>query len=236
MKGHHDSSMTAPIDIIIPVFNEEEALPGFHDALTSLPIDLHPIYIDNGSTDNSLQFIESLEDVTIIRQDVNRGYGASLKAGIRRATSDKIVIIDGDGEYHPDVIPEIVKALDHHAVVHTSRFLDKQHNSGVAGFRYIGNAVTTAIFNALFSRHLTDLYTGCKGYRRACVTDLPLHRDGFEHVLEISARLVRQDIGIKEIPVRYRQREKGKSKMRHFRETMKYLALVLYYRVVLRKQ
>ncbi len=223
------------IDIIIPVYNEEDALPGFYEQLAALPLSIHPIFVDNGSIDNSLEFLRSIEGATVICHDTNRGYGASLQTGINHSTSDKIIIIDADGEYSPKVIPSIVQSLDQFEVVHTSRFI-KEQNEKISAVRYIGNRIITTIFNILFRQSLTDLYTGCKGYRRHCVTGLKIQRNGFEYVLEVSARLVRQSVVIKEIPVRYKERTSGVSKMNHLLETIKYVWLVIYYFFTISKQ
>jgi len=225
--------MSSEIDIIIPVYNEEESLPGFYQKLCAQPIAFNPIFIDNGSTDGSLCFLQSIENATIILHQTNKGYGASLRAGIRTARTDKIIIIDADGEYSPEVIPRIVRELDNYDVVHTSRFLGRINDS-MKFYKSIGNRIITQLFNLLFHQHLTDLYTGCKGYRRACVASLQLHRNGFEHVLEISARLVKKGIAIKEVPVHYNERVKGTSKMNHILETAKYLVFVIYYFCILR--
>lgn len=228
--------MSSPaIDVIIPVYNEEEALPAFYAQLAALPLALHPIFIDNGSTDNSLAILRSLAGATVICHGRNLGYGASLRTGIRHASSDKIIIIDADGEYAPQVIPALVQALDRYEVVHTSRFLG-QAGKDIAWGKYVGNRVITSIFNLLFRQNLTDLYTGCKGYQRKRVADLELRRNGFEHVLEISARLVRQSVCIKEIPVSYEERKRGVSKMNHPLETLKYSYLVVYYALTLSRQ
>lgn len=222
------------IDVIIPVYNEEEALPGFLVELQKVPLHLHPIFIDNGSTDNSLALLHSQQGATVISHDCNQGYGTSLRTGISLSTSGKIIIIDADGEYNPQVIPDIIEALEHAPVVHTSRFLAIS-DSDISPIRGWGNRCITSVYNVLFHQQLTDLYTGCKGYCRTWVLDLPLSRNGFEHVLEITARLAKQGIPITEIPVQYKARDKGSSKMKHLRETCKYLFFVLYYALVLRK-
>lgn len=223
------------VDVIIPVYNEEEALPAMLEQLLKLPVEVHPIFIDNGSTDNSLAILDSLDGVTVIRHRVNRGYGASLRAGINRSTSDKIIIIDADGEYSPQVIPALLEALDRYEVVHTSRFIGGE-NHDITWVKYAGNRLITTIFNFLFRQKLTDLYTGCKGYQRQRVASLEMKRNGFEHVLEVSARLVRQSVQIKEVPVRYQERKRGVSKMNHVLETAKYLGLVVYYALTLSRR
>ena len=220
--------MRHAIDVIIPVYNEEEALPRFIERLLSISLPIHPILIDNGSTDNSLRLMQKIQDATIIEHRENRGYGASLRSGIQKATSEKIVIIDADGEYDPEISPQIVQQLDEHEVVHTSRFMDDT-TSEMAKIRSLGNSFITTVFNLLFQQNLTDLYTGCKGYRLSTVNNLDLQCNGFEHVLEISARLVRKNIMIHELPIHYTTRKFGVSKMNHFWETLKYFFLVGYY-------
>ncbi|MCI5143129.1 MAG: hypothetical protein D3909_15660, partial [Candidatus Electrothrix sp. ATG1] len=88
-------------------------------------------------------------------------------------------------------------------------------------------------FNLLFRQNVTDLYTGSKGFRRQIVRDLPMERDGFEHVLEVAARLSRQGVAIYEVPVDFRSRQTGTSKMSHLGETVKYLCSLLLYYVTL---
>ena len=111
------------VDVIIPVYNEEKILPSFYQRLMALPIALHPIFIDNASTDNSLQIIKAFPGATVIEHRHNEGYGASLRDGIRSAKADRIVIIDADCEYPPEAIPEMVRRLDDCAIIYASRFL-----------------------------------------------------------------------------------------------------------------
>lgn len=216
------------IDVIVPVYNEEAGLPGFFQRLTALPLNIHPIFIDNASTDNSLTMLKQLEGVTVIAHQANEGYGASLRDGIRKATARKIIIIDADCEYAPEVIPELVEQLDSHDVVFTSRFLGKSDYK-MSFLKMAGNKIISKFFNLLFEQTVTDLYTGSKGFQRRVVKDLPMERNGFEHVLEVAAKLARQGINIQEIPVEFRLRRTGVSKMSHFSETIKYLYFLFFY-------
>lgn len=222
--------MNDRVDILIPVLNERENLSRLYSSLKALPGEYRLIFIDNCSTDGSLEYLHRIPGALVIEHPFNRGYGGSLKSGMNRATAEKIIIIDADCEYHPDVIPKIVEKLESYDVVHTSRFLTSEPRS-VNLLRSVGNKCITAIFNLLFHTNLTDLYTGCKGYRRRCLLNLPLQQNGFEHVLEVSARLAANRVVFHEVPVRYQQRAQGVSKMRHIPETVKYLFLVIYYRL-----
>ena len=217
------------IDVIVPVFNEEEGLPEFISRLSALPLQIHPIFIDNASTDNSIQILNQIEGATVIRHATNEGYGASLRDGIRAATASKIVIIDADCEYPPEAIPELVKKLDNEEVVFASRFLLPEEQTPMPFLKAFGNKLISGLFNLLFKQQTTDLYTGSKAFRRSAVTDLPMERDGFEHVLEFAARLAKRGISIAEIHVTFQPRRTGTSKMMHLSETIKYLYFLIYY-------
>lgn len=220
------------VDVIIPVYNEEKILGSFYQRLMALPIPLHPIFIDNASTDNSLQIIKAFPGATVIEHSRNEGYGASLRDGIRSAKADRIVIIDADCEYPPEAIPEMVRRLDDCAIIYASRFLENQQTK-MPWLKVLGNRLITQLFNRLFNQHLTDLYTGSKAFRREVVADLPLEQDGFEHVLEFAARLARKGTRIEEMHVLFSPRQTGVSKMSHVNETCKYLYYLFYYHLAL---
>lgn len=215
-------------DVIVPVYNEEEGLPEFFRRVGALDLDLHLIFIDNASTDHSLAILHGFPGAEIIEHQRNEGYGASLRDGMRASTAEKIIIIDADCEYPPEAIPQLIEQLDQHEVVYMSRFLDRR-NKGMGVLKMYGNKIISGLFNMLFRQRVTDLYTGAKGFRRQVVADLAMERDGFEHVLEIAARLAKKKIVLHEIPVDFRARTTGDSKMSHFTETIKYLYLLVYY-------
>ena len=217
------------IDVIVPVYNEEEGLPEFITRLSSLPLQIHPIFIDNASTDNSLQILNKVEGATVIRHSTNEGYGASLRDGIQSSTADRIVVIDADCEYPPEAIPELIKKLDNEDVVFASRFLLPEKQTPIPFVKAFGNKLISGLFNLLFKQQTTDLYTGSKAFRRSAVIDLTLERNGFEHVLEFAARLAKRGISITEIHVAFRPRRTGSSKMMHLSETIKYLYYLTYY-------
>ncbi len=229
--------MTLLADIIIPVYNERDNLPPLLARLRALPdfLSYNLIFVDNASFDGSAEFIEKNSDITLICHQKNRGYGASLRSGIAAAQTEQIVIIDADCEYPPECIPHLLRVLAESPVVYASRLSGKKsaQQAGMSSLKWHGNRIISAAYNFLFSQHVTDLYTGCKALHRSCLANFTLQRDGFEQVLEMSAKLAKHGYTIKEIAVDFAPRSFGKSKMLHVSETVKYFFWLLFYRVKL---
>lgn len=216
------------VDVIVPVFNEVENLPDFFARWQKLQLEATLIFVDNGSTDGSLELLKQQPRAQVIAHPHNEGYGASILDGIRAGRNKKIVVIDADGEYPLECLPALLSALEHHDVVYASRFLA----SGAAVMPWLkarGNQMISQAFNRLFQQQVTDLYTGCKAFKRSCLDGMVLEQTGFEHVLELSAKLAARQYTIHEIPVVFSPRRAGKSKMRHGIETAKFFYWLLQY-------
>jgi glycosyltransferase involved in cell wall biosynthesis len=104
------------ISIVIPAFNEAAVLPEFHQSirrvLSELPFDFEIIYINDGSTDNTLATIRQLrqsdEEITLVDLSRNFGKEIALTAGLHKAAGDAVVIIDADLQDPPELIPELI--------------------------------------------------------------------------------------------------------------------------------
>jgi glycosyltransferase involved in cell wall biosynthesis len=210
------------VDIVVPVHNEEMHIDEFIARVDALGLREALIFVDNASTDGTVLCIERHTGVRLVRHDKNAGYGASIRDGITGAQAAVIVIIDADLEYPPEAIPQLLTAIDNHAVVYGSRFLGNLRPD-MPWVRRFGNTVISKLFNVLFRQATTDLYTGMKALRREVVQSLALSRNGFEHVAEMGVQLAQAGHHIYEIPVSYAPRTRGVSKMRHMRETSKYI-------------
>ncbi len=222
-----------PFDLVIPVFNEAENLPLLFSRLEKLLLKANIIFVDNGSTDGSLQLLKAFSGAHIISHVHNEGYGASIKDGIEAGKNSHIVIMDADCEYPPECIPDLLQAMEHHEIVYASRFLQSAAGT-MPWLKAKGNQMVSEAFNILFHQQVTDLYTGCKALRRQCLKNIKLEQPGFEHVLELSAKLAVQGYRIHEIPVKFSPRQNGQSKMRHVAETAKFFYWLLQYRYQLK--
>ena len=119
------TAQTAQVDIIIPVYNEEEAILPFHNrlrqAITDLPYRFHLFYINDGSTDGTARQLEAItaEDacVSVIELSRNFGHQAALTAGLDHASGDFVITMDGDGQHPPELIGELSCEFGAQAVV-----------------------------------------------------------------------------------------------------------------------
>lgn len=106
------------ISVVIPVYNEEEIIPVLHqavvDAMAEIDETWEVVYVNDGSKDASLELLNSLqaESPQVVVADLSRNWGhmGALWAGMQIARGDAVVLMDGDLQDPPEVIPEMVAA------------------------------------------------------------------------------------------------------------------------------
>ena len=205
------------ISIIIPAFNEAGSIAEIIREVAKLPFEKEILMVDDGSQDGTGSTVRRLEkEIKELRGlyfPENRGKGFAIRAGIRAARGEVVVIQDADREYPPVQIIGLVKELTRDpelAAVFGSRKLKKNPIS----YRryYWGGRFLTAIVNLVGKARLTDVTTGHKVVRWRIMEGLKLESDGFEIEIEIIMKLLRRGFQIKEIPIDYFPRgfEEGK--------------------------
>ena len=105
------------ISIVIPAYNEQEVLPAFHARLTTalaeLSYTIEIVYINDGSTDDTLAVLEELytNDTRVALVDLSRNFGKeiALTAGLHNAHGDAVIVIDADLQDPPEVIPQLIQ-------------------------------------------------------------------------------------------------------------------------------
>jgi dolichol-phosphate mannosyltransferase len=109
------------IDIVVPVFNEGALLPVFHDSLKNALAFLEAgavryIYVNDGSTDATQEILTSLSAsdraIAVIELSRNFGHQAALSAGLWHADADIVIMMDGDGQHPPALLPRMLELHD----------------------------------------------------------------------------------------------------------------------------
>jgi glycosyltransferase involved in cell wall biosynthesis len=221
---------TVAMEIIVPILNEKDTIAEFYSRVARIGFASALIFVDNASSDGTVELLDRLPGARVIRHASNLGYGASIRDGLSATKAARVAIIDADLEYPPEALADLFAALDSHAVVYGTRFLSSAP-AAMPFLRRFGNGVVSRVFNFLFHQDTTDFYTGVKALRREAVDRLNLSRNGFEHVVEMGVQLSRAGFRIHEIPVTYVPRTRGASKMRHLPELLKYVWFIARYRL-----
>ncbi len=112
--------MIHTVDIVIPVYNESQAIQSFHHQLTAaleaLPYQFRLLYINDGSTDETQLQLEQIfngaPDVRIVELSRNFGHQAAISAGLDLVDADAVITMDGDGEHPPAVIGQMLQLAD----------------------------------------------------------------------------------------------------------------------------
>jgi dolichol-phosphate mannosyltransferase len=122
------------VDLIIPLYNEEEALITLHqqirDVIDHLPNEFKLYYVNDGSTDGTQQILHRIEEqdrrVTVLELSRNFGHQAALTAGLDYSSGDFVITMDGDGQHPPELIPELIKLAENgYDVVIAQRILQE---------------------------------------------------------------------------------------------------------------
>jgi len=197
------------ISIVIPVYNEQDNITPLHDKLGRVLDEIggnsEVIYVDDGSTDNTLDVLRKLDDVKIIVFRRNFGQTAALNSGFSHARGDIIVVLDADLQNDPEDIPKLIDKINEGYDV-------------VSGWRHPRkdplNKKIPSFFSNWLHRFITGVSihdSGCslKAYKRECLQDLELL--GEMHRF-IPAMLAWRGYQIGEIRVKHHKRKHGKSK------------------------
>ena len=106
------------ISVVVPIFNEELLISRFHeavaDALKNVNEDWEVVYVNDGSRDSSLKLLRRLQvqDPRVVVVDLSRNWGhmGAISAGLQTARGEAVVLMDGDFQDPPEVLPELVDA------------------------------------------------------------------------------------------------------------------------------
>jgi glycosyltransferase involved in cell wall biosynthesis len=116
------------ISVVVPIFNEEEIVRAFHaalaDSMKQVGETWEVVYVNDGSTDSTLKVLSELqaEDAQVVVVDLSRNWGhmGAISAGLQTARGDAVVLMDGDFQDPPEVVPELVAAWRNGAQVVTA--------------------------------------------------------------------------------------------------------------------
>lgn len=204
------------LSIVIPCYNEKNGIETIVKKVMASEIsEKEIIVVDDCSKDGTRDILkEKIAPLVdkIIYHEVNTGKGGALRTGFQAATGDVVIIQDADLEYDPAEYPKVVNPIfnGEAEVVYGSRFLGQKRKGYLAN--RMANLALTKFSNIFTHQKLTDMETCYKAFKREIIqsVDIVENRFGFEP--EITAKVSKMGIKIKEVPISYypRTNEEGK--------------------------
>lgn len=203
------------LSIIIPVYNEEEALTGVLSAITDTMNPLSIVYeliaVNDCSTDRSAEILKNSPSVKTINHTRNKGYGASLKTGIKNSLYDWIMIIDGDGTYPVDVLPEMIKETERYDMIIGAR---DRNSRGIPSERKFAKNFLNRFAGYLTGKHIPDLNSGMRIFKKELALKYwELFPNRFSFTTTLTMVSLSHGYETKFFPISYHKR-KGKSSIR----------------------
>jgi glycosyltransferase involved in cell wall biosynthesis len=218
------------VSIIVPCYNEEAAIEGvladLQRVMDASDIAYELIAIDDGSTDRTSEALHDVAgSVRVLHNKVNRGYGATLKRGIRHARMPLVCIIDSDGTYPTEVIPTLVRhACDGETdMVVAAR---KGDNVAIPLIRRPAKWVLGRLANFVASERIDDMNSGLRVFPRLVAEQMmDVLPDGFSFTTTITLAMLTNGYTVEYRPIDYHARV-GRSKIRPIRDTLIFLELI----------
>jgi glycosyltransferase involved in cell wall biosynthesis len=202
------------ISIIIPVVNEEGNIVKLHQEIIETfekhNLNGEIIFIDDGSSDKTVEELKKLSPVKVIIFRKNFGQTAAMDAGIKSATGEIIVTMDGDGQNDPSDIPRLLDKIDEGLDV-VSGWRKNRKDSWSKKFLSRG---ADKLRKYLINDQINDSGCSLKAYKKECFDDVDLY--GEMHRF-IPAILKIQGFKIGEIVVNHRPRFSGNTKYNYKR-------------------
>jgi glycosyltransferase involved in cell wall biosynthesis len=201
------------ISIIIPAFNEETAIGNLLSALVEkgLTESYEVLVVDDGSTDGTAAIVEQFP-VKLIRHGANKGYGAALKSGIRKASGNKVVMLDSDGQHDPATLGQLIEMLSEYDMVIGERGADSHHVSN----RIKGKLIIRKVGEYLVEQKLPDYNSGFRGFDRDLIASmLHIMPNGFSFSTTSTLAFLKEGYSIGTFPIKVAER-KGRQSSVHF--------------------
>lgn len=231
------------VTIVIPTYNERENIERLIAEIFRIfdkgGIDGSVIVVDDNSPDGTADAVEGLKKefpVTLIRRQEKRGIGSAYVTGFRKALeqgADAIMEMDADFSHNPEEIPNFIRAMENSDVVLGSRYIT---GGKIENWNFIRRLISKGgnyIARILLGMDINDITTGYRAYRREVLEGVDLasiKSSGYAFQAEMLVRARERDFRIKEMPITFRDRAHGKSKLSRM-EIIRFIVLCINLRL-----
>ena len=233
-----DSGVPGLLSIVIPAHNEAENLRTTISALTqaldAASIDYEILVVNDHSTDDTCNVLTALSagipTVRFINNVQPNGFGLAVRAGLAEFRGDAVAIVMADGSDDPaDLVAYYAKLREGYDCVFGSRFIVGSNVFDYPIHKLVINRCANTFINVLFRLRYNDVTNAFKCYRRAVIAGAqPMLSHHFNLTVEIPLKAIIRGYSYTVIPISWRNRTHGISKLRIREMGSRYLFIVLY--------
>ena len=211
------------VSIIIPAYNEAQSIGGIVNKLRSLHPKYEIVVIDDGSKDDTAE-VAGHAGAVVYRHPYNIGNGAAIKSGIRVASGDILVFMDADGQHDPAEIQELLAFFPDYDMVVGARTKGGQASLG----RALGNKIYNVFASYVAKFPIKDLTSGFRAVKAEIAREfLYLLPNTYSYPTTMTLGVLRTGRSLSYVPINARKRQKGKSKIKFFRDGTRFFMIII---------
>jgi glycosyltransferase involved in cell wall biosynthesis len=210
------------VSVVIPALDEAATIADVVTRLRAAGAWREVLVVDDGSTDRTAELARDA-GARVIRHPYTKGNGAAVKTGIRQASGEFVLVIDGDGQHPPAQALRLASRLGDYDLVVGARAAADHASLG----RRAGNALLNGLATYLTGRAIPDLTSGFRAARRDCLQEfLHLLPNGFSTPTTTTLAFMRAGYSVAFEPVGTARRV-GRSKIHVTRDGAVFILIVL---------
>lgn len=210
------------VSVIIPAFNEEKTIGEIVNRIRGYLPECEIIVINDGSDDDTAKVAQD-SGAIVFNHPYNIGNGAAIKSGIRTATGEVLVFMDGDGQHDPADIDAMLKHFPDYDMVVGAR-----SGGGQASFgRALGNTLYNWFASYVTKFAVKDLTSGFRAVKSDIARSfLYLLPNTYSYPTTITLGVLRNGNSVKYLPIKTKKRLQGKSHIRLFRDGVRFFMII----------
>lgn len=215
------------ISVVVPVYNEHKSIKKTFDDLKEVlnsikNLKYEIIAVEDASKDNSYNILKEISGIKLIKNKVNRGYGASLKTGIENSKYDYILITDADGSYPIKEISNLLKYIPEYDMV-----VGNRNKKSVPFIRRFPKWILRVLASFLSKNKVLDLNSGLRIFKKSTAKEFwKLLPERFSFTSTMTMACFTHNYPVKYVPISYYKRF-GTSSIKPIKDTLRFFSLIL---------
>jgi len=211
------------VSIIIPAYNEGAIIGNIVSDVKTLYPDFDIVVINDGSTDDTAVAAQKA-GAMVYSHPYNIGNGAAIKSGIRVATGDILVFMDGDGQHKPEDIAKLLEFFPDFDMVVGARSVSDQASLG----RALGNKIYNWFASYVAKFSIKDLTSGFRAVKSNVARYfLYLLPNTYSYSTTLTLGTLRSGMSVKYVPVKIQKRETGKSNIKMIQDGVRFFMIII---------